>query len=40
MPKEIVEFSYVFAPLASVSVVAVESTVNRSSTSRIGGKLR
>ena len=37
MPKEIVEFSYVFAPLANVSVVAVESIVPSRSTFRNGG---
>lgn len=37
MPKEIVEFSFVFAPLANVSVVAVESIVRSRSTFRNGG---
>ena len=40
MPYEKEVLSFVFAPLTFGRVVAVESTVNRSSTSRIGGKLR
>ncbi len=37
MHKEKVVFSFVFAPLASVIVVAVESIVRSRSTSRNGG---